>query len=210
MSEEVERLKVWNKLNKERAEQEMVSVLFRGFVETAPMIGSYSTWLLVGTGTVSAFMVTQIDSIIPYLSVLGYKLCLFSLAVSATFGFLSKERALRCDQQLKSISTVSSDLPPVFEKHEKEEAEIIERAEQLGIKLDTDINIEKVFTEAYKPFPFWIKWKMKRAAKEGLSNRQAHYHILISSYLKLMWSVSFQIVFFLLFIVTASIFAGNI
>ncbi|MCG8092480.1 MAG: hypothetical protein JAZ17_02450 [Candidatus Thiodiazotropha endolucinida] len=210
MSEELENLKLWNNLNKENAEQEMVSVLFQSFVETAPMFGNYSTWLLIGTGTVSAFLVAQIDSVLPYLSVVGYKLSLLSLAFSAVFGFLSKEKVLHCEIQLKVISMVYSGLPPVFEKHEKEEAEIIARSEQLGVKLDTDIDIEKVFTEAYKPFPFWIKWKMKRAAKDGLSNRQAHYHILISSYLKLMWSVFFQVVFFLLFIVTASIFAGNI
>lgn len=210
MNEEIDSLKLWNSLNKENTEQGMVSVLFQSFVETSPMVGSYATWLLVGTGTISAFMVTQINSILPYLSVVGYKLSLLSLVLSAMFGFLSKVRALRCDIQLKVIAMVSNGLPSVFEKHEKEEMEIIKRSEELGIKLDTEIDIEKVFSEAYKPFPFWMKGVMNKAAKEGLGNRQAHYHILISSYLSLMWSLFFQIIFFLLFIVIVSIFAGDV
>ena len=73
----------WNRLNKENAEHGFVSALFQSMSETSPLVEKFSMWLLAGSGATAALLITQIKSILPYLSEQGFKVCLVVLVVSA-------------------------------------------------------------------------------------------------------------------------------
>lgn len=97
----------WNRLNKENAEQGFVSALFQSMSETSPLVEKFSMWLLAGTGATSALLVTQIESVLPYLSSQGFKSCLVVLVVSAIAGFVAKYYSLRCEIQNKVQSKLT-------------------------------------------------------------------------------------------------------
>lgn len=200
----------WNRLNKENAEQGFVSALYQSMSETSPLVEKFSMWLLAGTGATSALLITQIKSILPYLSEQGFKLSLVVLVVSAIAGFVAKYYSLRCDIQNKTQSKLMELLKPVLDKHEADEDKILEYAEQKGIELQTDIEFSKIMQEFSKPFPFWVKWLISRKAKSVEGERQAGYHVAINAYMSQLRWTFFQAILFIVFILNAAWFANAI
>ncbi|WP_447868916.1 hypothetical protein [Raoultella ornithinolytica] len=58
--------------------------------ETTSIIDKFSMWLLAGVGGTAALIIANIDKIIPYTGVVGFKFIVLFLCASAIFGFLSK------------------------------------------------------------------------------------------------------------------------
>lgn len=58
-------------------------------------------WLLAGTGSTAALLITQVESIMPYLSEKGFKACLIVIVLSGIAGFVAKYHAIRCEMQSK-------------------------------------------------------------------------------------------------------------
>ena len=105
----------WNRLNKENAEHGFVSAIFQSMAETSPLVDKFSMWLLAGTGATGALLITQIGSILPYLSQQGFKACLIILVGSAVVGFVAKYYSLRCEIQNKIQSKLTELIKPVLE-----------------------------------------------------------------------------------------------
>ncbi|WP_157152683.1 hypothetical protein [Cellvibrio sp. BR] len=200
----------WNRLNKENAEHGFASALFQSMSETSPLIEKFSMWLLAGTGATAALLVTQIESVLPYLSTQGFKSCLVVLVVSAVAGFVAKYYSLRCEIQNSVQSKLMELLKPVLEKHEEDEDKIQEYAEQRGIVLQTDIEFSNVMNEFSKPFPFWLRWLMARKVKQIAGDRQAGFHIAVRAYTSQIRWTFFQVVLFVVFILTAALYANAI
>ncbi|WP_345974135.1 hypothetical protein [Sulfurimonas sp. HSL3-7] len=200
----------WNRLNIENTEQGFTSALFHSLAETSPLVDKFSIWLLAGTGATGALLITQIKSILPYLSVHGYKACLIILVISAVTGFIAKYYSLRCNIQNNVQAKLSELSKPVFDKHKEDKDKILEYANQRGIEIQTEINFENVINEISKPFPFWVKWLIARKINKSSGERQAGFHIAIKAYTsQLRWTL-IQSVLFLLFISTAAWFANAI
>ena len=68
-----------NRLNKENAEQNFVSEMFISASKTSPLTDKFSVWLFAGTGATGALLISQIQQIIPSLSLIGYRVCMFML-----------------------------------------------------------------------------------------------------------------------------------
>lgn len=200
----------WNRLNKENTEHGFVSALYQSMSETSPLVEKFSIWLLAGTGATSALLVTQIESVLPYLSAQGFKSCLVVLIVSAIAGFVAKYFSLRCEIQNKIQSKLAELLKPVLTKHEEDENKIQEYAEQRGITLQTDIELSNIMNEFAKPFPFWVRWLMARKLQQVSGNRQAGFHIAVKAYTSQIRWTFFQVVLFIVFILTAALYANAI
>jgi len=200
----------WNRLNKENAEHGFVSALFQSMSETSPLVEKFSMWLLAGSGATAALLITQIKSILPYLSEQGFKVCLVVLVVSAISGFIAKYYSLRCEIQNKVQSKLMELVKPVLDKHEQDEDKIQEHAEQRGIALKTDMNFSNIMDEFSRPFPFWVKWLIARKVEKTSGDRQVGFHIAVKAYMsQIRWSF-FQAILFLVFILTAAWYANAI
>ena len=209
-SSSVDPLIEWNRLNKENAEHGFVSALFQSMAETSPLVDKFSMWLLAGAGATGALLITQIKSILPYLSQQGFKVCLIILVFSAVTGFISKYYALRCEIQNKVQSKLIELVQPVLDKHEEDEDEIQECANQRGIQLQTEIDFATIMNEFSKPFPFWVKWLIARKVQKTQGDRQAGFHIAVRAYMaQLRWTF-LQACLFLLFMATAAWYASAI
>lgn len=200
----------WNRLNKENAEQDVVSALYQSMSETSPIVEKFSVWLLAGTGATAALLITQIKSILPNLSVEGYKACLVMLVVSAISGFVAKYYSLRCEIQFKMQSKFLELVKPVFEKHEEDEVKIANYATQKGLVLSTDIDFINIMNEFSRPFPFWVRWLIAQKVKKTSGDRQAGYHAGVKAYAsQIRWSF-FQAILFLVFILSAAWYCNAI
>ncbi len=71
----------WNRLNKENAEQGFVSAIYQSMSETTATVDKFSLWLLAGTGATGALLISQIKSVLPYLSQQGFKTCMVLLVI---------------------------------------------------------------------------------------------------------------------------------
>lgn len=200
----------WNRLNKENAEQAIVSSIYQNLAGTTSKIDKFSTWLLAGTGATSALLITQIASILPYLTTKGFKICLMMLVISAILGFVAKYKSLRCEIQLHVQTEAQKSMDPILKKHGEDEDRIVQYAKQRGIQLQTDVEISNVIAEFVRPFPFWMKWLVKRQTSRIGNDRQAGYHVAILAYLsQIRWTLS-QAIFFVAFIISAAWYASAI
>ena len=207
-SEKDDPLLEWNRLNKDNAEQSFVSAMYLSISETTSKIDSFSIWLLAGTGATSALLITQIGSILPYLSERGFKLSLTFLVLSAISAFIAKYKALRCEIQLHLQKELAARLDPIFSKHDEDEKQIQEYAQQRGIVLQTEIEMSKVIEEFSRPFPKWVRWLIKRQISKTGEDRQAGYHIAVVAYMsQLRWSF-IQAIAFMAFILTSGWYAS--
>jgi hypothetical protein len=200
----------WNRLNKENAEHGFVSGLFQSMSETSPVLEKFSMWLLAGTGATAALLITQIESILPYLSEKGFKTCLIVIVLSAIAGFVAKYYALRCEIQNRIQSKLMELVKPALEKHEEDEETIQEHAEQRGIELQTDIDFSVIMNEFSRPFPFWVKWLIARNVEKSAGDRQVGFHIAVKAYMSQIRWTFLQAVLFVAFILTAAWYANAI
>ncbi|NWF48596.1 hypothetical protein F3K02_25540 [Hydrogenophaga sp. D2P1] len=200
----------WNRLNKENAEHGFVSGLFQSMSETSPLVEKFSMWLLAGTGATAALLITQIESVLPYLSESGFKICLIVLVLSALLGFIAKYYSLRCEIQTKVQSKFMELVKPVLDKHEKDEDRIKEYAKQKGVTLQTDIDLSRIMNEFSRPFPFWVKWLISRKIQKTSGDRQAGFHIAVKAYMSQIRWTFFQALLFIAFILTATWYANAI
>lgn len=200
----------WNRLNKENAEQSFVSALFQSMSETSPLIEKFSMWLLAGTGATAALLITQISSVLPFLSVKGFKLCLIVLVASALAGFISKYFGLRCEIQNNVQTKLLELVTPVLDKHGEDKDKIQEYAEERGIVLQTDIDFANIMNEFSKPFPFWVKWLIARKVQSTAGNRQAGFHVAVKAYTQQIRWAFFQAILFIAFIGVAAWYANAI
>lgn len=198
----------WNRLNIENAEQKFVSALYAAMVSNSGTVDQYSNWLMAATGASAALLVSQIDSVLPYLSEQGFKACLACLATSGIFGFSAKYSALRCRFQTDSLETVEAKMRAVFDHHAAEEEEIIEHAQKSGITLQTDIDFQRIIKEFSKPFPVWVKWIMAWKVKRIEGNRQIAYHMAAKAFLRQVSMTFMQAIAFLVFVVAAAWWAN--
>jgi len=200
----------WNRLIKENSEHSFVSAMYKSMSETTNVVDKFSLWLLAGSGATGALLITQIKSILPYLSQNGFKVCLVIIVISAVAGFIAKYYSLRCEIQNKMQLKLEELVKPILEEHEKDEDSIQEHADQRGVQLQTKIDIAIIIKEFSRPFPAWVKWFIARQIQKSSGDRQAGYHITIRAYMsQLIWTF-IQGGLFLLFMLTAAWFASAV
>lgn len=167
---EPDQLAEWNRLNIQNAENGMVSLIFENIIESTRFFDTYSTWLTVGTGAATALLLTNVASILPYLTAAGFKMSGVLLILSLLFGVLSKFFAIQCQiadaQSETKTNRIGNLLKPFYEQVEK----IEETAAAQGRQLVTELSMERVLTTFFKPFPKLMRWLfLEKIIKEGLN-----------------------------------------
>lgn len=192
---ELDHLAEWNRLNIQNAENGMVSVIFENIIESTRFFDSYSTWLTVGTGAAAALLLTNVGTILPYLTAGGFKLSGILLIFSLLFGILSKFFAIQCQiadaQSEAKTNRVGNALKTYFEDAEK----IEEAAKLQGRQLVTALSIERVFTTFFEPFPKLMRWFFLKRMIKGASNPHAGYLIPLRFFRYQCTSMMLQLVF---------------
>jgi len=203
-SEQKDPLIEWNRLNKENAEQGFVSSIYQSMAETTTIVDKFSLWLLAGTGATGALFMTQVKSILPFLSLKGFRVSIILLVISAIFGFIAKYFSLKCEIQNNTQTKMNELLKPILDKYSQEESKIKESAKLRGLQLQSELDLASIMTEFARPFPWWVKWLISRKISKVEGDRQAGFHIAIKAYISQIRCVFLQASIFLCFLISGA------
>ncbi|MEB0108405.1 hypothetical protein [Pseudomonas sp. MH9.3] len=197
----------WNRLNIQNAENGLVSLIFENVIESTRFFDNYSTWLTVGTGAATALLLTNVGSILPFLTAAGFKLSGLFLVLSILFGVTSKFFAIQCQisdaQNESKTSRVQTAL-----KHYFEEAGKIENAAEVeGRQMVTELNMERVFTTFLMPFPRWMRGFLLKKLIKSTSNPHVGYLIPLRFFRYQCTSTLLQVLFLFAGAVSAFLYA---
>ncbi|MEX5531055.1 hypothetical protein [Pseudomonas syringae] len=192
---EPDHLAEWNRLNIQNAENGIVSVIFENIIESTRFFDNYSTWLTVGTGAATALLLTNVNSILPYLTAAGFKMSGVLLILSLLFGVLSKFFAIQCQvsdaQSEAKTNRIGNLLKPFHEQVEK----IEEAASVQGRQLVTELSMERVLTAVFKPYPKLVRWVFLKRMIKSTSNPHVGYLIPLRFFRYQCTSMLCQLVF---------------
>jgi hypothetical protein len=197
----------WNRLNKINAENALTSAMFSSLISTSPIIDRFSAWLLAGTGATAALLVANADKLVPFLGEAGFRVCGALLVVSAIFGLISKARAVQCQIGIENDQRVRELMRPVLDKHAQDEEKILELSNARSIKIETEVDFERVIAEFAKPFPRWVGWLLGRHLAKHAGDPQIGYLLPIRFYSSQCFFAFLQVVSFLVFVCAALLFA---
>lgn len=155
-SEQIDALKEWNRLARENAENAIVSSMFEASSNAVEPIESFATWLLVGAAAVASFLLGNAGKLVPIIGSTGFRACGLLLCASCLFGVLSKLFALLGRVGFATGNAVKESVFQHLKAHEQAEAQIQERAQQLGVTLETSVRMDRVIIEFQRPLPWWL------------------------------------------------------
>lgn len=201
-------LREWSNLARENTENAIVSAMFKAAGHASAPIDQFTTWLLVGTAAIASFFITNSDKLQPLLGNRGFITCGALLCLSCFFGLLSKTFGLRCRIGYDVNSAMQQTVIDHLEKYEIEEEKINEGADFWGINLQTEIRIDRVMTEFFKPLPKWVVWLASRHFKKHVNDPQIGYIQLIKSLNSQSILSFFQALTFLGFLTVGFIFVS--
>lgn len=201
-------IREWNRLAQENAENAIVASMFEaGFVANEP-IDTFSTWLLLGTGAIGGFMVSNVEKILPLLTRNGFIACGVLLLVSCLLGVVAKGFALQVKIMRAAVSKVQQTFRQHLVTYREEEEEIQKGAKFWGINLQSGIRMNRVLSEFYKPLPFWVRWLGERNLRRNAGNPQMAYIPLVKAITGQGVLALLQTLLFLAFLSTAFVFAA--
>lgn len=202
-------LREWNRLAQENTENAMVSSMFEALVVASEPIDSFSTWLLLGTGAVGGFVISNADKVIPLVTKTGFVTAGVFLVLSCVFGVLSKVLAFRMKVMREAGVKVKETFLAHLAKYEEQEAEIEAGAKFWGITLQTGVRMERVLEEFYKPLPAWARWLGRRHVAKNKGNPQIQYLPLIKTMNGQGMFALVQVLLFIAFLGAAFVFAAR-
>ena len=203
-------LEEWNRLERENAENAIVSSMFEAGLNSSAPVEAFTTWLLVGASAIAAFIITNAGAIIPFIERTQLLICGGFLCFSCLFGLISKIYALLCRIGIDTGKAMQKTFASHLDKYEKVEREIQENAVSRGITLQTGIRIERIMEQFYSILPKWVKWLSDRQINKYKGNPQIAYALLVKRFNMQALFALLQALSFLAFLVSGLIFAAQI
>lgn len=208
-TEEEDPLITWNNINKENALQEMISATYISVTETTKNIDRFSAWVLAGTGATGALLITQVDTILPYLTSSGFKWSMVFLVASGACGFIAKIYSILCEIQVHTSSRVTELTNPIFKKYNVDKKEIEDLAAKRKIEVRTEFTVDEFLSEYLRPFKGVTKWLINKGLAGKKIDRQTRYHNAIKLYMKQTKWTTLQAASFVIFLCVGTYFVTS-
>ena len=200
----------WNRLNVENAENAAVSVIFENIIESTRYFDNYSSWLTAGTAATTAFILTNVSTVLPFLTAMGFKLSGTLFVLSILLGVLSKFFAIQCQvadaQQESKTHKIENALRFFFDDQKK----INEMAKAQGRSINTDLDMSRVITKSFAPFPKWVQWLAIPLMKKASTNPHVGYLIPLRFFRYQCATLALQVLALIAAAIIAFVFARNL
>lgn len=200
----------WNRLNISNAETAVAKALFEGTLTASEPLDRFGTWLLAGIAAIAALFVTNISSILPYLSEMGFRRCEGLLIAAGLAGLLAKQLALQVRIHIELQAALTRLVPPILDKHEKDEDQIEEYAKQQGLSLVTDVDMNRAVEPYIAAFPFFLRGFLYKKLREGVMDPYASQRTALRQLLRQGVFTTIESLLFVAFIVVAVAHASAI
>lgn len=192
----------WNELARENAENAIVSSMFEAGFRSSKPIETFSTWLLVGTAAVAAFLITHAASIVPFISPNGFKTCGGFLLSSCLLGLIARIYGLIARIRIDVIAAIKDTLIDHLNAYSGEADEIKKSAALAGITLETGIRMDRVFDLFLIHMPLVVKWMTARTMNKYPKGPHMGYWLVVGTLHKQFTFTSLQVLAFFGFLVT--------
>lgn len=147
----------WATMAKRNAENSFTSQLFKSAAAASPTIDRASGLLLAGTGATAALMISNVDKLLPILTVAGIRQALSLLVVSALFGLLAKYKAVNVQSLAQISAEIHRTATPVLEEHAQHLEQIEEAAHKGNVEVNAHVDFRQVADQFVLAFPVWMR-----------------------------------------------------
>ena len=207
-SEQQKCLFEWNQLNKHNAEREFARLLLDSVNQSSPVIDKFSQWLLAGTAATVALLISEMSSVVPFITLRGFKIAVVLLILSALLGLLAKRNAMLCQISLQMDANVRNGANSVLKQFDENSTEIQKRATELNIAIETELNYKKVVDELVEPMPWYVKKAAHRNAEKGFLDPNTNSKQTTKRLLRQGWYTLAQTVGYFFFVISVVYFAN--
>ncbi len=200
----------WNRLNIANAERDIARAFFLGALSGSEAVDRFSTWLLAGIAGTAALLITQVSSVLPFLSEAGFKRCGAMLVIAGLLGLLAKQRALWVGMVLEQDKVITQAMLPALEKHETDEDQIKAFATKRGVEIETEIDMHRAAEAFISALPRIFRHKLRRDLQRSSRQPNTHLRGAFRGYLYQIAFTAAQTFFFALFVIMAVAYAAAI
>ncbi len=152
---------------KKTAEQEYMRIFYLTYLNTSPLIDKFSTWLLAGCGATAALLISNIDSMIPILTLQKFRDATLMLCLCGLFGFYQKYISIKIQVFTRIGDFFSEKYLPYYAQYLKEMTRLEGLASLHKLKIDTQLNLERLHDEFMRSVPFFKRKKASKGFKKG-------------------------------------------
>jgi len=199
----------WNESNKQLGESALVAVIFENIISHSKFISNYSTWLTAGTSIATGLLLTNITTITPIISMLGFKSCGFALILSVLFGTLSKYFSILCEASDAQTESKTRKMETALSEYLSNAEKIENQFDELGISHSTDIDMKKVQDSVCAAYPFWSRWWLKWRMSKLNRKRSSGYEIPLLHFHAQCSTLALQIISLFFSVFSAFYFANS-
>jgi hypothetical protein len=192
----------WNKLARENAENAIVASMFEAGFKSSKPIETFSTWLLVGTTAVAAFLITNVASIVPFIGSSGFKTCGSFLLAACLFGLIARIYGLIASVRIDVVAAIKETLIEHLTAYGEEADEIKKNAALVGVTLETGVRMDRVFDLFLLHMPLIVKWMTARAINKYPKGPHMGYWLVVGTLHRQFTYTGLQVLAFLGFLVT--------
>lgn len=203
MSDDLGNIATCNDANISIAETKLVKAFVYGMLAGSEPMDRFSTWLLAGTGATAALYISGMASILPIISYTGFRVTGAILVLSGICGLLAKSRASRVSAYVSQEKIMLPMLAEAFDYHGSAESEIRDLAASRGIDVNTAIDQDRLNSRIVALFPRLLQARQRKALVGSGRDLDAANRRAIFSYVVQGYATSGQVIFFVLFVVSA-------
>lgn len=189
----LERRAEWLRLS---TQEEMTKSALFAFLGSVQTLDTFAGWLL-GTGAaILAILVSNLDSVAPYIAVSTIRQAGILFLLSAFAGALEKALALWVSRQAEATREIYQSFDQIFAKHGKIDEEIEAEAERIQHPVETFPPIEPVMEQLAECTSRISRWFLNRAVQKAQADRLWGLKFLAKTYRLQATMLLIQVLFF--------------
>ncbi len=150
-------------------EAESVGTTLLTILETSPEIDKYGNWLIAGTCAAAILLISQIDSVVPYITTSGFTMLFMLLAASVLSGMIAKYFGAKCQIQSRYFVNVVSAMRDAQSNYNARIKYWTTIAERIGSDFVPAMNNDRCNEMLLNSFPRWKRKWLRNRMKDRIA-----------------------------------------
>lgn len=193
-------LEDWSGTTVHTSESQLSKGILRSVLDTSSTVDQFATWLLAGAGATSVLLISNLDNISKFIGSLNYRVSLGFVCAAMVFGVLEKICSLSITIHRNAEKSGEKLAQEVLDAHNAVEEEIEKMAERHGIKVETEINIGRVFNNVIAAYPSFARNYLRKILLRILQDPMYAYKRSMRIYFMQTGFAALEVLMFILFV----------
>lgn len=189
------------------------NVIVQSMFDTLPgsiqPLETFSTWLLVCTGTVASFLIANAENVLPYISKSGFLVGGILLCMSCLFGLLSKMYAVRCEICVRAKNAALEATKNHLLAFQQQVNELKQLDPSATYQQNLSLDVERIRDNFLAHFPNWVQKRARKKLNANKDHNNIGHKMIAKNICYQSIFASLQSVFFLAFLACSFIFAAT-